>query len=417
MPPKVSVIMATYNHAPYVSEAIESVLSQDFANFEFIIADDGSTDDTAKVIASIDDPRITFYPHRINRGACEVTNELIGRCRGTYIALLNSDDRWTAGKLARQVAFLEKNKKIGAIFGRAQFIDKTGEPIPHGNLPFGDIFVQANRTRGEWLRRFFDSGNCLCHPSILVRRKVYEALGTFDNCYRQLPDLDMWIRMVKHVDIHVAESCDVEFRIVPGENVSHSSKHNSIRCINELYSIIRTFFDDVSPCLLKQGFHDRLQFKHIPSDEHLQIEKALLYRHELHGLDKIYSLVALEKLRALLHEESTRRVLLKEYRISDRVYQAWSARIDTLRPDWPEDPPPAPSAPAVPPDHPDQPHASPAPGNTSANGQHYERVDRSDGIGNGAVMNGHLVSETKTVRLAQEVARRLRVRLREAVRR
>ena len=74
--------MATYNHASFVEEAVNSVLSQEGVDFEFIIADDGSSDLTRDVVAGIRDPRISFFPNEVNRGACIVTNELINKLRG-----------------------------------------------------------------------------------------------------------------------------------------------------------------------------------------------------------------------------------------------------------------------------------------------------------------------------------------------
>ncbi|GJH35708.1 glycosyltransferase [Paraburkholderia hospita] len=387
MHPKVSVIMATYNHGRFVAEAIESVLSQDFTDFEFIISDDGSTDDTREVVASVSDPRIQFYPNTINRGACVVTNELISKCRGTYIALLNSDDRWLDGKLSRQVEFLDTHPEIGAVFGRARFIDKDGAPIPASDLAFGTVFDQENRSRGDWLRRFFDQGNCLCHPTIMVRRSVYEDLGEFNNRYRQLPDMDMWIRLVKRYDLHVTDSCEIEFRIMPGENASSQNKVNAIRTINEHYLIAQTFFDDVNAALLREGFHDRLQLKHVPSEHHLDIEKALLFRGEFPGLTKTYALVGLEKLHILLCNDSAREILLKDYHISDSVFHVWSSNIDTLRPDWPAD-----NAPMDPTLHLE------------------EKAERNSS------QDPNLVSMTTTASLVKEVARRVRGKLRESIR-
>ncbi|MFM0051926.1 glycosyltransferase [Caballeronia grimmiae] len=340
MHPKVSVIMATYNHGPYVAEAIHSVLSQDFTDFEFIIADDGSTDDTREVVASIEDARISFYPNVVNRGACIVTNELIGHCTGEYIALLNSDDRWLPGKLRRQVRLLDERAEVGAVFGRARFIDRDGVPIPASNLHFGTVFDQENRTRGEWLRRFFYLGNCLCHPTIMVRRSVYAHLGKFNNRYRQLPDLDMWIRLVKHYDLHVMDSCEIDFRIMPGENASSQTRANAVRTMNEHYLIAEHFFEEVSADLLREGFHDQLWVKHVPSDVHLEIEKALLYRNEAPALRHAYALVGMSRLNALLSDETAASTLLNEYRIGDGVFQDWSSKIDTLRPVWPDDEPP-----------------------------------------------------------------------------
>ena len=82
--PTVSVIMATYNHADFVAQSIQSVLLQRNVDFEFLIADDGSVDRTREVVASIHDKRIRFFPNEVNRGACVVTNELIGRASGEF---------------------------------------------------------------------------------------------------------------------------------------------------------------------------------------------------------------------------------------------------------------------------------------------------------------------------------------------
>jgi glycosyltransferase involved in cell wall biosynthesis len=79
--PTVSVVLATYNHAPFVAQAVESVLMQHGVDLELLIADDGSSDGTSDVISQISDPRITYYPNPVNRGACIVTNELISGCK------------------------------------------------------------------------------------------------------------------------------------------------------------------------------------------------------------------------------------------------------------------------------------------------------------------------------------------------
>src|SRR5579871_5019564 len=105
--PTVSVVMATYNHAPFVKQAIESVLGQEGVDFEFLIADDGSVDRTREIVASIYDERITFSPNEKNRGACVVLNELIEHASGEFVALINSDDYWTMpDKLAYQVQLM-----------------------------------------------------------------------------------------------------------------------------------------------------------------------------------------------------------------------------------------------------------------------------------------------------------------------
>ena len=122
--PRVSVVMATYNHAAFVKEAIDSVLRQQGVDFEFLIADDGSSDDTRAVVAAIEDHRISFFPNPVNRGACTVLNELVERTRGEYVALINSDDAWYPDKLRYQVDVLDRDPNLGATFGRVTFFDR-----------------------------------------------------------------------------------------------------------------------------------------------------------------------------------------------------------------------------------------------------------------------------------------------------
>ena len=331
--PLVSVIMATYNHQSFVAEAINSVLMQNNVDFEFLIADDGSIDNTRNVVASFNDPRIHFFPNKTNRGACIVTNELIARSSGEFIALINSDDSWIdETKLAYQVQVLRDHPEIGACFGRARFIDKDGQAIVKSTLHFGTVFEQENRTQGAWLRRFFELGNCICHPTMLIRKSCYHELGVYSNRLRQLPDLDMWIRLVKRYPIHISERELINFRILPGENASSQTAANSIRTINEHYLIANTFFDGVCPEQLTDGFSDLLKNKTIDSIEQLEIEKALLFFIDNQWLNKPYQMIGLLKLNHLLNSPNHQKTLMDRHMIDDRWFQTRMSEVDVLRP-------------------------------------------------------------------------------------
>ena len=329
--PKVSVVMATYNHAPYVAQAIRSVLEQTFVDFEFLIADDGSSDSTGEVVSQFTDPRLGFALHTVNRGAPAVTNELIERAAGEYVAVMNSDDYWVLGKLAYQVDFMDRNLDYGALFGRVSFVDREGRWIPKGDLPFGAV-DQGNRSRGRWLRRFFDLGNCLCHPSVLIRRACYTEVGLYDNRYRQLPDLDMWIRLTKKYKFFVSDRDLISFRILPGENASSQKGGNYVRTMNEHYLIGTTFFDGVSKELLVEGFGELLVFKNPPSEIHCDIEKALLYFAPNPWLGHMYQMLGLNRLFQLLGSKRHRAVLESDYQIDDRAFQRLSTEADVFRP-------------------------------------------------------------------------------------
>lgn len=331
--PTISVIMATYNHADFVAQAIGSVLSQNDVDFEFLIADDGSVDRTREVVGSINDKRIKFFPNEVNRGACVVTNELIERSSGEFVALINSDDFWAGNdKLAYQLQIMRDNPTLGACFGRARFVDKDGKAIEKSSLPFGSVFDQENRSQGAWLRRFFDLSNCICHPTMLIRRSCYKELGMYSNRLRQLPDFDMWIRLVKRYPIFISDRELINFRILPGENASSQTINNSIRTINEHYLIADTFFDGVDGNLLISGFEDVLRDKHLTDDEFLDVEKALLYFLPNQWLGKPYLMVGLLKLSRLLNSPVHHDILSDTYGIDDRWFQKEMGNIDVLRP-------------------------------------------------------------------------------------
>ena len=347
----VSVVMATYNHASFVAASMRSVLEQSHCDFEFLIADDGSADDTPDVVRSIRDPRIRFFDNRVNRGAGIVTNELIQHATGKYVALINSDDVWMPGKLSAQVNFLETHHDVAATFGRVCFIDRDSLEIPKDRLSpyFATVFDQENRSRGAWLRRFFVEGNCLCHPTILIRRQVYGQLGTYDNRLRQLPDLDMWIRVAKAYSFTVSAEPMIRFRLLPGENASSDTSVNRIRTMNEHFLIARRFFDGASSELLQEGFSDLLVRKDIPTQVHCEIEKALLYFAPIPDLGPMYKIVGLNRLYELLVSPTHRAILASDYQIDDRAFQALAAEADAFRPT---------SLPSPPPPHAALPHLS-----------------------------------------------------------
>jgi glycosyltransferase involved in cell wall biosynthesis len=324
--PTVSVIMATYNHANFVKQAIESVLFQENVDFEFLIADDGSQDATRDVVSTVTDPRIKFFPNTVNRGACIVTNELIEHSSGEFIALINSDDYWTSSdKLSYQVEIMRNNPELGACFGRAKFVDKEGKSI--ATLPFANVFNQENRTQGQWLRYFFDLGNCICHPTMLIRKSCYEELGMYDNRLRQLPDFDMWVRLIKHYNIFISEREMISFRQLPGENASSGTSANIRRIYNESYFILENFFDDVSSDILIDGFSDLFVDKKCQNEASLDIEKSLLYFGKNRWASHVYNHIGLKKIYSLLNNEKYRNLLINNYNIDDSAFHNMTTNI------------------------------------------------------------------------------------------
>lgn len=330
--PLVSVIMATYNHAPFVAEAMRSVLNQGVDDMEFLIADDGSPDGTVDAVAGVRDPRITFTRHAVNRGAGVVGRELIQAAKGKYLALMNSDDVWRPGKLKSQIDFLESSPEYAATFGRAAFIDASGAGVPKSDLPFGHVFDQETRSRGRWLRHFFTKGNCICHPTMLIRRDMFKYYGIYDSRLRQLPDYEMWVRLAKHVELHVSEEVLIDFRVLPGESASAETPRNNVRTINEYMLVIERFFDGVDRETLIDGFGDLLRMPTVPSPAHLDIEKAFLLFTPAPWLDHMYKIVGISKVYRLMESPTHQRILEEDYGFGDHQFHALCASADVFRP-------------------------------------------------------------------------------------
>ena len=241
--PLVSVILTSYNHDRFIKEAIESVLNQTFKDFELIIWDDASIDNSWKIIESIEDSRIKAIRNETNQGPTYGVNKAIfAIAQGKYIAIHHSDDLWEINKLQKQVDFLESNTEFGAVFTNALIIEESGNPMVDENHFYFKIFSQPKRNRFEWLNYFFVHGNALCHPSVLVRKQCYLDCGQYRGMLAQLPDLDMWIRLCFKYEIHVLEERLVRFRILSGEqNTSASRCDTRIRHNYEYYKLLQQY--------------------------------------------------------------------------------------------------------------------------------------------------------------------------------
>src|SRR4029079_13564277 len=137
-------------------------------------------------------------------------------------------------------------------------------------------------------------------PTVLMRKECYDRLGLYDNRFRQLPDYDMWIRVVKNYEINISEREIVNFRVLPGENASSPTPSNSVRSINELFLIAHEFFNNVSIERFRQGFSDLCLLP--PTDAlDLEVEKANVLTRGKGPIGEIFAVVGLRRLHELLN--------------------------------------------------------------------------------------------------------------------
>jgi glycosyltransferase involved in cell wall biosynthesis len=202
MIPRVSVVMANYNYGRFLREAIDSVLKQTLRDLELIVVDDGSTDDSRKIIESyLPDSRVRFAPvdHLGQPGAKNAGIEL---ARSPLIAFLDADDIWHLDKLKKQVALFDRDPSLGVVYSRRVMIDENGSDLPYS---------QPRLHRGEVLAEMFRD-NFVCFSSAVVRRLVFEHLGMFDTDIDLAIDYDFWLRAAAHYRFDYVDEPLVSYR-------------------------------------------------------------------------------------------------------------------------------------------------------------------------------------------------------------
>lgn len=170
--PLVSVIIASYNHAPYIQASIESVLQQSYPNIELLVVDDGSRDDSVARIEALQKVHGFDFRVQANKGLSRTLNETIERARGSLIAPFGSDDVMLPQRIATQVAYMADKPEVGICAGAIQTIDADGRPgakpraLPLRRLDFEDVFM--DRKPGAPA------------PTLLFRREALERVGGFE---------------------------------------------------------------------------------------------------------------------------------------------------------------------------------------------------------------------------------------------
>jgi len=186
-PPRVSVVMSVYNGERYLVQAIDSILNQTFADFEFIIINDGSTDGSADILRAYDDPRLRII-EQANVGLTRSLNRGIALAQGEYIARMDDDDISLPERLARQVAFLNTRPEIGVVGSACRIIDELN----------GREWVQRVPLSDEELSRALIRGNPVVHTSVMMRKSVLRAVGGYNEAYPYSQDYELWVRLATH---------------------------------------------------------------------------------------------------------------------------------------------------------------------------------------------------------------------------
>ena len=208
--PRISVIMPVYNAGPYLGPAIDSILAQTFTDFEFLVFDDGSTDESADIIARYAkrDSRIRVFTSTENKGYVTHLNDGIHKARGTYIARMDADDISLSTRFAKQVAFLDRNPKVAVLGTSVHSMDKDG------TLSKGWIL---NATPEE-TRVHFLFTNYILHPTVMMRASLIPQEGYREE-YMPAEDFDLWTRILEKHDVCSLSEPLLSYR-THGSNIS-----------------------------------------------------------------------------------------------------------------------------------------------------------------------------------------------------
>lgn len=219
----ISIILPTYNRSHLLSSAIDSVLFQDYTNFELIIVDDGSTDDTKVLLQQYNDPRIiTIFQE--NKGVSSARNAALKIAHGQYIAFLDSDDLYNQHKLTAQLKFFEQNPSVDLIYTAANCIDINSSletqhvyeaPVSGKIYPYISFLTPVTVTI----------------PSVMFKRHVFEHVGFFDESMYRFEDIDYWRRVSKAFNI---ASLNVPTVTIRTHSSNHLTSQNPLRIVQAI---------------------------------------------------------------------------------------------------------------------------------------------------------------------------------------
>lgn len=188
MQPTISIITPSFNQARYLPKTIESVLTQDYPNMEYILMDGGSTDGSLEIIQNYAD-RLAYWESNPDRGQTDAINKGFARATGKYLAWLNSDDVYKPGAISEAVDFLEKHPEVAMVYGDCTFIDAQDREI--GRFP-------AAQTDVHRLRRGYVH---IPQQASFFRADLWRKVGPLDPSFYFAMDYDLWVRLAKEAPL------------------------------------------------------------------------------------------------------------------------------------------------------------------------------------------------------------------------
>jgi glycosyltransferase involved in cell wall biosynthesis len=273
--PKVSIIMPLFNKSAFLREAISSILNQSFDDFELIIVDDHSTDNSVAIVSGFDDPRIQCFANSRNMGQADTLNNGIEKASGEYVTFAHGDDIWLDNFLSRHVALMDQHKGINISHARAHVIDETGNITQTASC--NDEQPYSITSYDKVLSRLLE-GSYLTTPTVLLRRGAFPF---FSNRYVFSCDWELWLRIAaaKNDFLFIDEPL-IYYRLSPG-NVTSTAMKTGVNIIED-YLTLAGFFEKWPEHLgYRKMAMRRLSMRTLRLSREVQSKETIFLYHKL----------------------------------------------------------------------------------------------------------------------------------------
>jgi glycosyltransferase involved in cell wall biosynthesis len=240
--PAVSVVIATYNYGRYVGSAIESVQAQSFRDWELIVVDDGSTDNTQQVLARYAQDKRIRISTQSRQGQPAAKNAGIELTRAPLVAFLDADDQWFPTKLAKQVPLFE-DEYVGVAYCRRLLMGPDGESIP---------VQQPELYRGDVLEQIFYSNAFICFSTLVMRRSLLEEVGGFSDIPLAI-DYDLLLRVAGECDFDYVDEPLVRYRTGHG-NLSRRTEERLGIALSIMDRAVEVYADRIPAQVVRQAY-------------------------------------------------------------------------------------------------------------------------------------------------------------------
>ncbi len=225
--PKISVLMPFYNNEKYLDESIQSILNQTYSDFEFIIMDDGSTDNGVKVVNKYSkDKRIRFVRNKKNIGIVANLNKGIGMSKGEYLARMDGDDVSLPERFEKQVRYLDKHKTVGIVGTQGIIINEQSRKTGDFVRPMSDLKIRA---------KLMD-GNAFIHGSVMIRKSSLLKTSLYNQKFVRAEDYGLWLEYIK-----ITKTANLPDVLYKWRSYGKSREDNDklIKIQEETYALIR----------------------------------------------------------------------------------------------------------------------------------------------------------------------------------